>query len=82
MQVKIIRPKSGVWYETHVGEIIDVEISNDNSLFLINETFRVTGPQELLDYYYYECGWKHLGIDMCDVKDIRKEKLKRIIEED
>ena len=82
MQVKIIRPKPGVWYENHVGEIINVEVSDDETMFPLNETYRVTGPKKLLKYYRDTCEWYNLGIDICDVKNLRLDKIKRIIGED
>jgi hypothetical protein len=81
VKAKIIsKRKYSVWYNNHIGEMIDVIISNKIELFDINEVYEVIGPKELLDYYERECGYQHLGIDIIDVDTkLRKEKYKKIL---
>ncbi len=81
MQVKIIkieRVNSGIWYQWYIGAIITV-IPGDGDLFDKDKTYEVIGPQELLDFHEKEYGYKRLGVEIEDVKDIRLEKLERIL---
>ena len=82
MKVKIIKKnESGlIWYNNHIGEIIDVVVSDKNYLFPYNKIYEVVGPKKLLFYYKNNYGYEHLGVDIEHVdKKLRKEKIQNIL---
>ena len=79
MQVKIIKPPldNSIWYNNHIGDIIEVE---EDKFF--DDLYHVIGPNSLLEYYEKKYDYNELGIDKIHVRDIRLEKLERILAED